>query len=448
MERIYKMEQELNKVSPQVREAFSQNRNEFNQLKADLNLSFRQSEKDVRSLIEKFEQNAKEQNEKQVIQARQTRQEQQLSFTAFETKMTQNFKDQSEMQHGKLIEMVSRVDNLRQETEKKLELIREVMEKKIHQLQQENSVKLEEMRKTVDENLNATLEKRFNESFKLISDRLEQVHKGLGEMQSLATNVGDLKKVMSNVKTRGILGEYQLANLLEDLLTNDQYEKNVKTKPNSGAHVEFAIKMPHGDIEKKILWLPVDSKFPKEDYERLQDAYETGDGTGIENIRKEFRNAILKNAKDIKEKYIDPPNTTEYGIMFLPFESLYAEVLRIPGLFDQVQRDYRVTVTGPSTFSALLNSLQMGFRTLAIQKRSSEVWQLLSIVSNEFGKFGQLLDKTKKKLQEASNSIDDASSKSRNIASKLKKVQQLPSEVSDEIKFLDSNESELDDEFE
>lgn len=447
-ERMYKMEQEMVKVAPQVREEFNHHRNEYHQLKTEINQSFRQSEQDVRTLIEKFELNAKGHSEQQTIQARQNRQDQQQSFTTFENKMTQNFKDQSEMQQSKLIEMMGRIDNIRQETEKKLDQIREVMEKKITQLQQDNNTKLEAMRATVDEKLNATLEKRFNESFKMISERLELVHKGLGEMQNLATNVGDLKKVMSNVKSRGVLGEYQLANLLEDLLTNDQYEKNVKTKPNSGALVEFAIKMPHGDIERKVLWLPVDSKFPKEDYERLQDAYESADSAAIDTLRKEFKTSILKNARDIKEKYIDPPNTTEYGIMFLPFESLYAEVLRIPGLFDQVQRDYRITITGPSTLSALLNSLQMGFRTLAIQKRSSEVWELLATITTEFGNFGILIDKAKKKLQEATNSIETASTKSRGITSRLKKVQQLPSDSGDEIKFIDPISEKLDTESE
>ncbi|MBK8108844.1 MAG: DNA recombination protein RmuC [Saprospiraceae bacterium] len=238
------------------------------------------------------------------------------------------------------------------------------------------------MRNTVDEKLQSNLEKRFNDSFTLISDRLELVHKGLGEMQTLANSVGDIKKVMTNVKSRGVLGEYQLANILEDLLTNDQYQKNVK----------------------------------------------------IDQCKKSFKASIIKNAKDIKEKYIDPPNTTEYGLMFLPFESLYAEVLRIPGLFETIQRDYKITITGPTTLSALLSSLQMGFRTLAIEKRSSEVWDLLGGVKTEFGKFGTVLEKTKKKLQEATNTIEQASVRSKAIERKLKNVQDLPSpEVQNQI---------------
>jgi DNA recombination protein RmuC len=300
------------------------------------------------------------------------------------------------------------------------------LEKSVKTMQEGNEKKLEEMRKTVDEKLNETLEKRLGESFKQVSDRLEAVHKGLGEMQTLAVSVGDLKKVMSNVKSRGVLGEYQLQNIIEDLLTNEQYEKNVKTKVGSGAVVEFAIKMPHGNNLEKTLWLPIDSKFPKEDYEALVDAYDKADLVKIEEYTKAFIRGIKKNAQDIKEKYIDPPNTTEYGIMFLPYESLFGEVLRIPGLFEQLQKDYKITITGPTTLSALLNSLQMGFRTLAIEKRSSEVWDLLGAVKTEFGQFGTILEKTKKKLDEASNVIDSAGVRTRAIERKLRQVQELP----------------------
>jgi len=282
------------------------------------------------------------------------------------------------------------------------------------------------MRKTVDEKLNETLEKRLGESFKQVSDRLEAVHKGLGEMQTLATSVGDLKKVMTNVKSRGVLGEYQLQNIIEDLLTNEQYEKNVKTKVGSGAVVEFAVKMPHGNNLEKILWLPVDSKFPKEDYEALVDSYEKGDLTKIDEFKKAFIRGIRKNAQDIREKYIDPPNTTEYGIMFLPYESLFGEVLRTPGLFEQIQKEYKITITGPTTLSALLNSLQMGFRTLAIEKRSSEVWDLLGAVKTEFNQFGDILAKTKKKLIEATDVLDTHEIRTRSIERKLRNVQELP----------------------
>lgn len=358
--------------------------------------------------------------------------------------LSNSFKDFNEMQRQKFNDLFIKQDQLKNDTETKLEKIRETVEKKLQTLQEENIKKLEEMRNTVDEKLQNTLEKRFNESFTVISDRLEQVHKGLGEMQSLATNVGDLKKVMTNVKSRGILGEYQLANILEDLLTNEQYEKNVKTKPGSGAVVEFAIKMPNNNNLEKTLWLPVDSKFPKEDYEALVDAYDEGDPEKIDSLRKTFRNGIIKNAKDIKEKYIDPPNTMEYGIMFLPFESLYAEVIRTAGLFELLQKDYKIIITGPTTLSALLSSLQMGFRTLAIEKRSSEVWDLLSAVKTEFNQFGTILEKTKKKLQEATNTIDKAGVRSRAIERQLRQVQELPSpEIINKIE-QDSNDIQED----
>lgn len=323
----------------------------------------------------------------------------------------------------------------------KIAELRTSLENSVKTMQEGNEKKLEEMRKTVDEKLNETLEKRLGESFKQVSDRLEAVHKGLGEMQTLATNVGDLKKVMSNVKSRGVLGEYQLQNIIEDLLTNEQYEKNVKTKSGSGALVEFAIKMPHGNNLEKTLWLPIDSKFPKEDYESLVDAYELGDSAKIEEYRKSFIAGIKKNARDIKEKYIDPPNTTEYGIMFLPYESLFGEVLRVPGLFEQLQRDYKITITGPTTLSALLNSLQMGFRTLAIEKRSSEVWDLLGVVKTEFGKFGGIIEKTRDKLIAATKELDNTGVRTRNIERKLRNVQELTR--GEATKFLEEGEGEV-----
>lgn len=320
----------------------------------------------------------------------------------------------------------------------KIAELRTSLENSVKTMQEGNEKKLEEMRKTVDEKLNETLEKRLGESFKQVSDRLEAVHKGLGEMQTLATNVGDLKKVMSNVKSRGVLGEYQLQNIIEDLLTNEQYEKNVKTKSGSGALVEFAIKMPHGNNLEKTLWLPIDSKFPKEDYESLVDAYEQGDTAKIDEYRKSFIAGIKKNARDIKEKYIDPPNTTEYGIMFLPYESLFGEVLRVPGLFEQLQRDYKITITGPTTLSALLNSLQMGFRTLAIEKRSSEVWDLLGVVKTEFGKFGGIIEKTRDKLIAATKELDNTGVRTRNIERKLRNVQELTG--GEATKFLEEGD--------
>jgi DNA recombination protein RmuC len=355
------------------------------------------------------------------------------NLDSFKKELQDALKDFSDNQRTNFSELRQNQDKQNNEIFKRLEDIKNTLENKITELQQGNEKKLDEMRKTVDEKLSDTLEKRLGESFKQVSDRLEAVHKGLGEMQNLATSVGDLKKVMTNVKSRGVLGEYQLQNLIEDLLTNEQYEKNVKTKLGSGALVEFAVKMPNGNNFEKTLWLPIDSKFPKEDYEYLVDAYEKGDIEKIEEYRKAFIKSIKKNAQDIKEKYIDPPNTTEYGIMFLPYESLFGEVLRTPGLFEQIQREYKITITGPTTLSALLNSLQMGFRTLAIEQRSSEVWDLLGAVKTEFGKFGAVLAKAKKKLEEATNVIDDSEVRTRVINRKLKNVQELSQDKTAQI---------------
>ena len=314
------------------------------------------------------------------------------------------------------------LSTLTQVNEQKLEKVRSVVEERLRSLQEENSQKLEQMRATVDEKLHSTLEKRLGESFKLVSERLEKVHQGLGEMQNLAAGVGDLKKVLSNVKTRGTWGEIQLGNLLEQVLTADQYAANVVTKKGSRDPVEFAIKLPGRD--SFTVWLPIDAKFPREDYERLQDAQERGDTAAIEELGKAIEARIKLEAKNIRDKYIDPPHTTDFGILFLPIEGLFAEVIRRSGFCDLLQREYRVMIAGPTTIAALLNALQMGFRTLAVEKRASEVWTLLGTVKNEFKIFSEILDKTQKKLQEASNTIETASSKSRTIERKLKDVQQ------------------------
>jgi DNA recombination protein RmuC len=311
--------------------------------------------------------------------------------------------------------------------EEKLEAMRKTMETQLQSLQEDNTRKLEQMRATVDEKLQSTLDKRLGESFKQVSERLEQVYKGLGEMRTLATGVGDLKKVLTNVKTRGTWGEIRLSHILEQILTPDQYDVNVATKKNSNERVEFAIKLPGQEADKeKIIWMPIDSKFPQEDYQRLIDAQEAGDKELAEKSIKNLAMRIKAEARRIKEKYLDPPGTTDFGIMFLPVEGLYAEVLRRPGLCDTLQREHRIVVTGPTTLAALLNSLQMGFRTLAIEKHSSEVWQLLGMVKTEFGKFGDVLAKTKKKLQEAGHTIDKAEIRTRAITRKLRKVQEVP----------------------
>lgn len=317
-----------------------------------------------------------------------------------------------------------------------LNQVRESIEKRLELIQKDNSVQLEKMRVTVDEKLQSTLEKRLGESFKQVSTQLESVYKGLGEMQTLAVGVGDLKKVLSNVKIRGTWGEVQLNSLLEQILTKDQYDKNVAVKSGSADRVEFAIRLPGKDDENKQCWLPIDSKFPLEDYQNLIKAQDAVDLVQIEIYSKALENRVKTEAKYIFDKYIDPPQTTDFAILYLPIEGLYAEITQKQALVDTLQRQYRVTIAGPNTIAALLNSLQMGFRTLVIEKRSSEVWSVLGTIKKEFGLFGDLLVKTKKKLQEATNTIDDASSKSRTITSKLNKVQSL-TETTEE-KIIDS----------
>ncbi|MDQ6809166.1 MAG: DNA recombination protein RmuC [Verrucomicrobiota bacterium] len=332
--------------------------------------------------------------------------------------------------------VVGQTSKLSDSNEQRLEALRSIVDLRLKQLQEDNAQQIDKMRATVDEKLQGTLEKRLGESFKQVSDRLEQVHQGLGAMQQLASDVGGLQKVLTNVKTRGGWGEVQLGSLLEQLLTADQFARNVKTRDDSGENVEYAIKLPGGENGKPV-WLPIDAKFPTEDYQRLIVAQDSGDAVAIETSMKGLETQLRKSAKDICSKYINPPNTTDFGIMFLPTEGLYAEAIRRVGLVEQVQRDCRVVFAGPTTLAALLNSLQMGFRTLAIQKRSSEVWNLLAAVKGDFGKFGDLLDGVKKKLDQAAGTIEDASRKSRTIERKLRNVQELPaaerSSVFDEL---------------
>lgn len=367
--------------------------------------------------------------------SRRDREEMGTNLNNFSSALFQRIIETATLQKQQLDTFSQQLTNLTQANEHRLEKMRETVELRLRQLQDDNSKKLEEMRATVDEKLHATLEQRLSESFKLVSERLEQVHKGLGEMQSLASGVGDLKKVMANIKTRGTWGEVQLENLLEQILTLDQYAKNVATKKGSNDRVEFAIKLPAKDGSNLVVWLPIDAKCPIDDYERLIDAQEQANQLLIADLGKAIESRIKSEAKYISDKYIDPPNTTDFGILFLPIEGLYAEVLRRPGLIETLQRDYRVVITGPTTILALLNSLQMGFRTLAIEKHSSEVWSLLGAVKTEFGKFGDMLEKTQKKLQEASNSIETAARKSRTIERKLKGVQELP--ASEAVNLLD-----------
>jgi DNA recombination protein RmuC len=321
--------------------------------------------------------------------------------------------------------------------------VRATLETKIRDLQTDNGARLEEMRKTVDEKLHATLETRLTESFRQVSDRLEKVHQGLGEMQQLAIGVGDLKRVLTNVKTRGTWGEVQLEMLLEQVLTVDQYAKNVETIPGTGARVEFAIKLPGSSEDGVPVWLPIDAKFPKEQYERLVEAAERADADGVLQAGRELERAVRGEAKTICEKYLSPPLTTDFAILFLPTEGLYAEVMRRPGLADDLQRTLRVSIAGPSTLSAILNSLQMGFRTLALEKRSSEVWQVLGAVKTEFGKFGTVLSNTRLTLEKAAKSIESAEVRSRQMARKLKSVEALPSETA-ELMLGTESDSDLD----
>ena len=322
--------------------------------------------------------------------------------------------------------LTGQLHQLMQRNTEGMDTLRASIEQRLGDIQTDNNQKLEQMRQTVDEKLHSTLEQRLGESFKRVSEQLERVHAGLGEMQSLASGVGDLKKVLSNVKVRGTWGEVQLDNLLEQILSAGQYAKNVATRPNSTERVEFAIRLPGRDEAGSVIWLPIDAKFPLEDYQKLLEAQEQGDVAAMEDAGRALENRIRAEAKTIRDKYIEPPHTTDFGLLFLPIEGLYAEVIRRPGLFDALQRDYRITLTGPTTLTAILNSLQMGFRTLAIEKRSSEVWQVLGAVKTEFGKFGDVLAKTKKKLEEATRTIDQAEVRTRAIDRSLRKVESLP----------------------
>jgi DNA recombination protein RmuC len=306
-----------------------------------------------------------------------------------------------------------------------LAILGERIEKRLGAIQTNNEQQLEKMRATVDEKLQSTLEKRLGESFKLVSERLEQVHKGLGEMQGLASDVSDFKRVLTNVKTRGTWGEVQLESLLEQVFIKDHYDKQVMLSASSRDAVDFAIKLPDKSSDKGFIYLPIDAKFPLEDYQRLVHAQEKGDVAAVDQASKAMVTRVKLEAKSIKEKYIQPPRTTDFAVLYVPTEGLYAEVLRSPGLFEHLQREFRVTVAGPTTIAAILSSYQLGFRTLAIAEQTGKVWELLTTIKGEFGKFGDLLDKTQEKLQQASRTIEDASRKSRTIESKLGKVQQL-----------------------
>lgn len=381
--------------------------------------------------------------EESIRNSKLDRQEISGTLKQFNESLVSQMKLIADLQKNQLDTFSNQLVKLTETNELALGKMRDTVEQKLKEIQSDNNIKLDQMRVTVDEKLHSTLEKRLGESFNSISQRLEALYKELGEVQSLAGGVNDLRKALTNVKIRGTWGEIQLGNIIDEILTKEQYSTNVPTKKGSNERVEFAIKLPGNDDINNCVWLPIDAKFPQEDYQKLMEAQEIGDKPAAEEASKQLEIRIKSEAKDIKEKYLDPPNTTDFGIMFLPTESLYAEVIRRTGLWETLQRDYRVVITGPTTLAALLNSLQMGFRTLAIEKRSGEVWTLLGTVKTEFGKFGDILDKTQKKLQEASSSIDTAARKTRTIERKLRNVQELPQAEADILEeSLETEESE------
>lgn len=343
------------------------------------------------------------------------------------------------LQGERLESFAQQLSRLTQSMEERFERLRSSVEERLLVIQKENAGKLDEMRRTVDEKLQATLEQRLGDSFRLVSERLEQVHRGLGEMQGLAAGVGDLKRVLTNVKTRGTWGEVQLGALLEQVLTSEQYSTNVVTRPQSNDRVEFALRLP-GQEDGLPVWLPIDAKFPIEDYQKLLDAQDRADPVAADEAGRGLENRLRSEAKSIREKYIEPPYTTDFGILYLPIEGLFAEAIRRPGLAETLQREWRVTLAGPTTLAAMLNSLQMGFRTLVIEKRSSEVWNVLGAVKSEFGKFGEALAHSRKKLEEASNSIGKAETRSRVLTRKLKDVESLPADSPAALAVLDAED--------
>ena len=361
--------------------------------------------------------------------ARGDREEQSLSVGRLSQTLASQMAQLGHLQAQQLESFGQHLAHLTNSNEQRFEQLRLAVEARLGAMQADNASKLEDIRRTVDEKLHATLEQRLGESFKLVSDRLEQVHRGLGEMQTLATGVGDLKRVLSNVKIRGTWGEVQLAALLEQLLTPEQYVKNVVTRSTGSDRVEFAIRLPGrdlGDDDQRPVWLPLDATVPLEDYQRLLDAQERGDPAALDAAVRGLELRLREEARKIHDKYVEPPYTTDFAILYLPTEGLYAEALRRPGLVDVLQRDWRICIAGPTTLSALLNSLQMGFRTLAIERRSSEVWAVLGAIKTEFGKFGEVLEATRRKLEQASRSIESAGVRTRQIERKLKSVEALP----------------------
>jgi DNA recombination protein RmuC len=425
LDRLIGYEQRLDRSEASLRDEFGRNRDEISK-------SARDSREELTAVFAQFsamlDGKLRGIADSVADSARVNREELSASLKSFEEHFSDNVRQFNDLQKERFADLSVKQDALARNTRESFDRIHDSVHQRLLDIQTDNSVKLEKMRETVDEKLHQTLEARLGESFKLVGDRLELVQKGLGEMQMLASGVGDLKKVLTNVKTKGVLGEFQLESILEQLLTVDQYAKNVKTKEGSSDMVEFAVRIPSKTDSSRIVWLPVDAKFPTEAYERLNAAYDAGNADEIERYKKELARAIKTFAKDIKTKYVDPPNTTDFALMFLPFEGLYAEVLRIPGLFQSVLEEFKVTITGPTTVSAFLSSLQMGFRSLAVEKRTSEIWDLLGAVRTEFGKFGAVLQKTKEKIDAVGKEIENVGVRTRAMDRKLRSVQTLPEE--------------------
>jgi DNA recombination protein RmuC len=397
------------------------------QLMAELSRSFASLEDRSDHLERLMREESARSRQETACSDRQAREELRAGMTQLTEALLNRMAEIARLQRDQLDSFSRQLTELTALNETKLEALRQTIEQRLQSMQADNTGKLEQMRMVVDEKLQSTLEKRLGDSFKQVSERLEQVYAGLGEMRTLAAGVGDLKKVLTNVKTRGTWGEIRLSQILDQILTPEQYAANVVTKSGGNERVEFAIRLPGPDADREeIVWLPIDAKFPQEDYQRLLDAQEAADKEQADRSLRNLEIRVKAEARAIRDKYLDPPHTTDFAILFLPVEGLYAEVLRIPGLCDHLQRKHRVVVTGPTTLAALLNSLQMGFRTLAIERRSGEVWELLSVVKTEFGKFGDTLSKTKKKLQEAADTIDQAEVRTRAIERTLRRVEEAP----------------------
>ncbi len=376
-------------------------------------------------------------------QSKANREELFNNLKSFETNFTNNIQQLNDLLRQKFMDFAQQQTEINKQTTENVKEVKTSVENQLKSIRDDNTKQLDEMRKTVDEKLQKTLNERLSQSFETVGKQLQAVQEGLGEMKSLATDVGGLKKVLSNVKLRGGIGEIQLGMLLEQILASEQYEANVKTKSNSSDSVEFAVKLPGKDDHGNHVWLPIDAKFPKDIYEQLQEAYDEGEPNRIILAQKNLDQTIKKMAKDIRDKYLDPPNTTDFGIMFLPFEGIYAEVVRKASLLEDLQRNYKIIVTGPTTLAAILNSLQMGFKTLAIQKRSSEVWQVLGAVKKEFENFGGLMDKAQKNIRTGLNQLDDVMGiRTRAIQRKLKGVEALTEEETNKLlpEVLDLNE--------